>query len=87
MAAVQCTGNKIIGISGLNKARQPAGGGVEYFIMSRPVRVSVSVQPVLHLLGYELQLATVSKKALPDVTHSLLELTLGLLDKNASSRR
>ena len=54
---------------------------------SRPTRMSMGVQPTLHLLRYELQLATVSKEALPDATHSLLQLTLGLLGKDASCRR
>lgn len=54
---------------------------------SRPSRVSMSVQPTLHLLSYELQLASVSKDALPEVTHSLLQLTLRLLGKDSTCRR
>ncbi|KAL5477573.1 hypothetical protein EMCRGX_G024386 [Ephydatia muelleri] len=50
-------------------------------------RVSLSLQPALHLLGYELYVASVKKEALSELTHSLLQVLLQLFGREVEARR
>ena len=50
-------------------------------------RVSLSLQPALHLLGYELYVASVKKEALSELTHSLLQVLLQLFGRDVEARR
>ena len=52
-----------------------------------PGRISLSVQPALHLLGYELYVASVKKEAMSELTHSLLRVLLRLFGRDAEARR
>ena len=56
---------------------------------SRPARdrVSMSIQPALHLLSHQLRIVSVGKEHLHELTYSLLQLTLKLLGKDTSCRK
>ena len=45
------------------------------------------MDPTVHLLDYELYLASIPKESLSSVTHSLLEILLKLFQEDSACRR
>lgn len=50
-------------------------------------RVSMSSQPTLHLLFHQIKILSIDKPLLPTITHTLLGITLKLLDRDPLYRR
>ena len=56
-------------------------------LKQRSSRLSLSMQPAVHLLEHKLKIVSVSKESLSSVTHSLLNVLLKLFSRDSNCRR